>query len=162
MARVSAVSIKFEGGARMKAYLDALQSAVGSATGVRVGFLEDATYPSAAGANGKPRPLLHVAQVAFWNEFGTSRTPARPFFRGMIAKRSPSWGDHLGNHIRSARFDSSIALQIMGIEIKDDLVDEIASWPADNAPSTVARKGFSHGLVDTGAMQRAPDFEVLK
>lgn len=158
---MSAVQMEFNGGARMKAYLGALAAAVGGATGVRVGFLENATYPATRGPNGKPRPALHIATVAFWNEFGTSRAPARPFFRQMISKKSPAWGDELGQNLRAAQFDAAAALQAMGIEIKDDLVSEIVGWPADNAPSTVARKGFNKGLIDKGSMQRAPDFEVL-
>jgi hypothetical protein len=159
---MSAVQMGFKGGLRMNAYLAALQAAVGGAGGVRVGFLENATYPGTPSASGKPRPRLHIATVAFWNEFGTRYAKARPFFRQMIARESPTWGEKLGQNLRAARFDSATALQAMGIEIKDALVTSIVGWPADNAPSTAARKGFNKGLIDKGSMQRAPDFEVLK
>jgi hypothetical protein len=146
----------------MKAYLAAMQAAVGGASGVRVGFLENADYPAVPSASGAPRPALHVAQVAFWNEFGTARAPARPFFRGMIAKDSPDWGEQLARNLKAADYDSDTALAAMGLSIKDALTTAIVAWPADNAPSTVRRKGFNKGLVDKGVMQRATDFEVLK
>ena len=150
------VQMRLKGGENMKRYLAALEEAVGGATGVRVGFLENATYPATAKS-----ATLHVAQVAFWNEFGTSRAPARPYFRGMIGRELGDWGDRLGAYLKASRFDSSRAFALMGVEMKDALTNSIAAWPADNAPSTIARKGFDHGLVDRGIMERATDFEVL-
>lgn len=153
---MSSVELSVKGGARMKAYLEALRAAVGGANAVRVGFLEDATYPAQA-----KRDELHIAQVAFWNEFGTSGAPARPFFRGMINRESNHWGADLGGYLISVAYDAGRALAMLGLSVKDALTHAIASWPADNAPSTVAKKGFNHGLIDKGLMQRAPDFEVL-
>lgn len=154
---MSAVNLKIKGGNRMRLYLEALEQAVGEASGVRVGFLEHSTYP--ATPNG---PTLHVAQTAFWNEFGTSRAPARPFFRQMIAEELGDWGDDLAKLLKANEFDTEVAFGLMGTSIKDALTDKIASWPGDNAPSTIARKGFNHGLVDKGIMQRATDYEVLE
>jgi len=156
---MSAVNLTVKGGERMKRYLAAVQEAVGAARGVRVGFLENATYPPETAQRG---PTLHVAQVAFWNEFGTSRAPARPFFRGMIDRELGDWGDKLGKFLKASDFNSDTALGLLGTDVKDALTQEIARWPADNAPSTVARKGFNKGLVDKGVMQRSTDFEVLE
>jgi hypothetical protein len=157
VAAVSAVNLKVNGGARMKRYLEALQEAVGGASGVRVGFLEKSEYA----AEGPGGATLHVAQVAFWNEFGTSRAPARPFFRQMIGRELPDWGDKLGKFLRDTRFNADQSLALLGTDIKDALTESIVRWPADNAPSTIARKGFDKGLVHRGVMQRATDFEVL-
>jgi hypothetical protein len=123
---------------------------------VRIGFLEKSTYPATPSG-----PMLHVAQVAFWNEFGTSRAPARPYFRGMIRRDQDNWGVKLGRYLRASDFESDRAFALLGLDVKDSLTNSIASWPADNAPSTIARKGFDHGLVDKGIMQRATDYEVL-
>ena len=190
---MSAVSLDFHGGDRLKAYLAALQARVDGARGVRVGFLEDATYPDGDGGarlekaadrltsaqkaahpswesrlrawadwQSKNHPILHVAQVAFWNEFGTSTAPARPFFRNMISKESPDWGNSLGNYLTSSEFDATRALRLMGVEIEDDLKDSINSWASDNAELTQHIKGFNKGLADHSVMIRAADFEVLK
>jgi hypothetical protein len=152
---MAAVTLSFSGGERMKRTLEAMARDLGKAE-LRVGFLEGTKYPTTGrGKGGQP-----VAQVAFWNEFGTSRIPPRPFFRAMIARDSGNWGALLARYVKASGYHSLNALQLMGISIKDALVASIAQWPADNAPSTVRRKGFNHGLVDTGVMQRAPDFEV--
>jgi hypothetical protein len=153
---MAAVNLKVRGGNRMRAYLAGLEAAVGGASGVRVGFLEHSTYPSTPSESG-----LHVAQVAFYNEFGTSRAPARPFFRNMIKAQLGDWGAKLKKYLRGADFDTDIAFGLLGTDIKDALVDSIRRWPADNAPSTVRRKGFNHGLIDRGVMLRATEYEVL-
>jgi hypothetical protein len=155
---MTVVNLEVNGGERLKAYLEALQARIDDAKGLRVGFLEHATYP----AKSPKSPILHVAQVAFWNEFGTSRAPTRPFFRQMIAKDSGAWGESLGNYLTSSEFNATRALRLLGVEIQDELKESINAWPADNAPSTVKRKGFNHGLIDTAQMLRSVDFEVLK
>lgn len=159
---MSAVQMSFRGGERLRAYLAAAQSSAASARSVRVGFLEGATYPATQGANGRPRPRLNVAQVAFWNEFGTLRAPARPFFRQTIARESPGWGGKLGKFLRASHLDTGVALRALGTDVKDAIVQTIDAWPADNAPSTARRKGFNHGLVHTAHMMRSVDFEVLR
>lgn len=122
---------------------------------VRVGFLEKATYPSEPG-----KGALHVAQVAFWNEFGTTRAPARPFFRNTITEKSPAWGQDMANIAKAVGLNTAKILSLMGERIKDQIVQSIVGWPADNAPSTVERKGFNKGLVDKGVMQRSVDYEL--
>jgi hypothetical protein len=111
---------------------------------------------------GPPKPLvaLHVAQVAFWNEYGTETAPARPFFRNMIRSESPAWGDALGNYLKSTEYDAQRSLGLMGVDITDSLKSSINEWPADNAPLTVKIKGFNHGLIASNLMQRSTDYEV--
>ncbi len=150
------MKLGLKGGARMRLFLEALAAKTGAASGVRVGFLENATYPATP-----TRSQLHVAQVAFWNEFGTVTAPARPFFRGMIRENQEHWGDDLGGYLKANDFDSDQAFGLMGVEIKDSLTNKIATWPADNAESTAKRKGFNHGLVDSSVMQNSTGFEVL-
>lgn len=155
---MTAETLKLKGGTQMKRFLGALQEAVGGASGVRVGFLENATYPAGNNSAGE-----HVAQVAFWNEFGApgANIPPRPFFRNMIGDKLSDWGDRFGSHLKAADYDSQTAFEAIGIETKDALTDAIATWPGDNAPSTIAKKGFDHGLVDKAIMERSTDYEVL-
>lgn len=108
-----------------------------------------------------PAIVLPVATVAFWNNNGTSRVPARPFFTDMIAEQSPKWGSQLTSVLLAAKYDSKIALGRMGVLINDQLVKKIVDWPADNAPLTVAIKGFNKGLIDKGVMQRSSGYQVL-
>lgn len=155
---MSAEKLTVKGGARMRQALAQLRDASGKATQVRIGYLENATYSAGDGeGNG-----LHVAQVAFWNEFGTSRAPARPFMRQTIRANQDEWGDDLARYLKAAGFDSEVALQALGIRVRDQIVDAIQRWPGDNAPSTIARKGFDHGLVHRRTMKDATDFEVVR
>lgn len=103
---------------------------------------------------------LPVATVAFWQNFGTSRAPARPFFSDMIAEDSPTWGRKLAKIHKAANYDSKLTLERMGEYIQGRLVKKIVDWPADNAPLTVAIKGFNKGLIDSAAMQNATGYEV--
>lgn len=130
----------------------ALADIAGKMTGsVLVGFLESATYP-----DGTP-----VAAVAFWNEFGTSRIPARPFFRTTISEKSSEWARRLGDAAVHYDYDGAKALGAMGQTMAEDIQQSIVGWqdPA-NADSTVDQKGFNKPLIDTGVMQRSVDFEV--
>lgn len=105
-------------------------------------------------------PQLHVAQVAFWLEFGTTTQKPFPFFRSMIASKSENWGARLGSYLKTSEYDAGKALAKMGVLIQGQLVDSLESGPADNAPLTVFVKGFSKRGTDTSAMKRAVDFEV--
>jgi len=152
--KVAKISISRRGD--LNKALESLAKKIGTSPSVRVGFLEGRTYP-ASKKGGKPLP---VARVAFWNEFGTQRAPARPFFRNTIANLEPTLGKRLAAVAKSVGYDGEKTMALMGLGIKDKLVRAIAEWPPDNAPSTVAKKGFNHGLIDKGVMQRSVDYEV--
>lgn len=138
-----------------------------------MGFLENARYPEttnerflkAVGSKATPKvmPSISVAQVMFWNEYGTKTAPARPVFRTTIQKESPEWGDKLGKAIVAMNYDGEKALRLLGQSMRDDLENGIAQWEAPgNAPLTVKIKGFDKPLVDSGVAQRSPDFELVK
>jgi hypothetical protein len=112
---------------------------------------------------GAPQPaiVLTVATVAYWNNYGTATAPARPFFTNMIEQDSPNWSAELAAAVLKAGYDSTKALTLMGVHINDKLVQSINDWPADNAPLTVAIKGFNKGLTDRGIMLRSTDYEVV-
>lgn len=130
----------------------------GAPAGVKVGFLEGATYPGTDENAGLP-----VATVAFWNEFGTVKAPARPFFRNAIAKHSGEWGAQLAAALKASNFSAKTAMGVMGEVIKGQVVQSITDTNTPPlAPSTVKRKGFDKPLIDTGVMQRAVDYVVVE
>ncbi len=103
---------------------------------------------------------LSVAQVAFWNEFGTTTSKPRPFFRNTITKHSGEWGERLGKYLKSSEFDAGLALAKLGLLVQTQIEASIREWPADNAPLTVHIKGFDHGLVDHSTMLNSVRYEV--
>jgi hypothetical protein len=181
---MSAVTFKLRGGEHLKAELQRMAQGLKTARAVRVGFLEGATYPQGDGGARLARAAkkfpewrslfmawsrwqashptnMTVAQAAFWSEFGTSHSPPRPFFRKTISRHSGSWASALARFLRGAHMDARLALEKLGVLISEQLRASILSWPADNAPMTVAIKGFNHGLIDHGVMSRSVDYEVV-
>jgi hypothetical protein len=156
---MSVVTIKVQGGEKLEHALSQMAANAQPAT-LRVGFLEGATYPADAKRHRKGG--LHVATVAFWNEFGTRTAPPRPFFRTMIKKKSPGWGRSLARILQNNQYNSHKSMALMGVGISQQLQNSINSnIPPPNAPYTVAKKGFSRTLIDTGVMLRSVDFQVL-
>lgn len=118
---------------------------------VSVGFLDGATYP-----DGTP-----VAAVAFWNEFGNSEQPARPFFRNMIAEESPTWPKKMGKLAVATGYDGPRVLALMGEDLKGALQQSITSLDSPPlAASTIAAKGFAKPLIETSHMLNSIGYEV--
>jgi hypothetical protein len=177
-----------KGGDKLARVLGDLGRRMGNGT-VNIGFLSGARYPdSVKGADAlikglnklnavgpqkpgaKPRTTLTgpqqvqrgipVAQAAFWDEFGTATSKPRPFMRQTVAQKSPQWGDKMARLAVKTKYNGPLVLKLMGDGVKDQIVTAIKQWPPDNAPLTVAIKGFNKGLVHQGIMQRSVDYEV--
>jgi hypothetical protein len=101
---------------------------------VDVGFMEGATYP-----NGTP-----VAMVAYWNEFGKTKQPPRPFFRKMITENQKKWPNQIANLLRVTNYDGNKVLGLMGEEISADLIESIRNLnePALSPITLMLRKMF--------------------
>lgn len=175
-----AISANITGGDAIRRHLKHIEKQLGAGAAVKVGFLESATYTGERASRPVPRGtskeakfarFVHqqkgftgpVAQVALWNEYGTSRAPARPFMRFMVASKSPRWGIALGYALRRTDYDARAALAIMGEGISGQLKQSINEWKdPPNSPYTVAVKGFNKPLVDSAQMLNAVDFQVVE
>lgn len=173
---MAGVTVEFKGGAAIEKKLAEIARKVGRRETLKVGFLADATYSSGVDelrktgqkftAKQKQRQAkaaasgLHVAQVAFWNEYGTKNTPARPFFRNTIEAKGPTWGRAFGKNLVATNYNAEQSLARLGRGIQTQIREAINQWPADNAPATVAQKEFNKGLIDTSVMLRSVDFQV--
>ena len=119
---------------------------------VTVGFYETARYP-----DGTP-----VAAVAAWNEFGTSRSPERPFFRRTIEAVRETARELIreGTDGHTLVVDRALGDRL-GMYVAGELQQEIVNLQEPpNAPFTIAMKGSSNPLVDTGAMRQAVTWET--
>lgn len=122
---------------------------------VTVGVQSDA----GAGEDGVP-----LAAKAFWNELGTETIPERPFMRDTFDQQKGKWGrtaDTAISAILSDRFSPKRAFGVLGQMAEDDIKTAIGEggW-TPNAPSTIAQKGSSQPLIDTGAMRQAIRYKV--
>lgn len=151
--------VTISGGAKLQRALDEIARKIGDGAELRVGFLENATYP--VDADNPDDAGKSVAMVAAAQNFGTSRIPPRPFFSNMVKDKSPDWPRKLGNVLKQADYDVNLALGRMGEGIKGQLQQSIHETNAPPlAESTIARKGFAKPLIDTSHMLNSVDSEV--
>lgn len=187
MTGVAAKTITFElvggnAGGRITKYMKKLRKSLGDGASLKVGFLESETYPGGtyhfsksrlAGMNPEARAMARflegkkkfagpVAQVAFWQEFGTKTSPPRPFMRFTFAKYGGKWGKQLGEALIHTKYNVEDALAIMGLTMQEQVRTSIRNWrdPANSA-ITAGLKGKNKPLIDSGQMLRAVDFQVL-
>lgn len=141
------------GGEKLKDALRGLTDKISRPATLRVGFLEGATYP-----DGTP-----VAMIAAIQDYGAPKVgiPPRPFFRNMVADKSPEWPNAIAEQLRANNYDPARTLDVVGAAIAGQLRDSIL---ATNEPplkdATIRRKGFAKPLVDTGHLLNSIDHEV--
>lgn len=117
---------------------------------VRVGVLENATYP-----DGTP-----VAMVAFWNEYGTRTSPVRAFFRTTVSENKKNWVLSVQNLMKMHN-DPKQVMGLIGVHMQEQIVQSINTWSdPPNSAYTIAKKGFDKPLVERGIMMRSIKSEV--
>ena len=150
---------EISGGDKLRAALDDIARNLKRGGTVKVGFLEGATYP-----DGTSVPL-----VAALNEFGHGvkskegdyyQLP-RPFFRRMVAEKSGEWPKAIEGLLVANNYDARKVLELTGAAIAGQLRQSIVDLvDPPLAASTIARKGSSKPLVDTGHMLASVEYEV--
>ena len=97
-----------------------------------------------------------VAQVADWNEFGTDRIPARSFIGAFVEENENQIEADLercAEEYTRGR-DGKQMLTRLGLRYVGLIQQRIASGIAPpNSPATIARKGSSTPLIDTGQLR---------
>lgn len=106
-----------------------------------------------------------VAEVAFWNEYGTVTAPERSFIRSTIDENRSEL-ELLTSKLLKAVIDrkmtTEVALNKLGFKIQTLIQKKILTLnDPPNAESTVARKGFNNPLVDSRRLWRSVAYEVL-
>lgn len=104
-----------KGGDKMGDVLGKMAEGLSKASSVEVGFLENATYPDGTS----------VAMVAALDEFGHGNTPARPYFRSMIAKHKGEWPKAIGDLLKDNAYDAAKTLAQVGAGVKGQLQQSI-------------------------------------
>lgn len=116
---------------------------------LEAGFLEGVTYSDG----------MSVPMVASLNEFGTYNIPPRPFFRNAINKNSDKWGKVFLQGMQKQNAKNAFGL--LGERIRKDIVQSINDTnEPPNSPVTIARKGSSKPLVDTGLMRASVNYRI--
>jgi len=149
------VPVKTFGGKKLRETLNNIKKT--REKSLAVGFFPESKYD-----DGMP-----VAQVAFWNEFGTKTIPERPFFR-----HANNVSSHKVSNIFKSEtiYNSKNVISLSKVnkvgemwvnEIQDSIMGKGISY-VPNAPSTVAKKGHDKPLIDTELMLISPKYKVIK
>lgn len=184
MTGVAAKSLdaSLKGGKGLERALKLIAKRLGNGVAVKVGFFEQEKYPGGKyhwtekrlqGMSPEGRQLAEflegkdkfegpVAQVAFWNEFGTKTSPPRPFMRMTIASKSPRWGVGVANALRKFDYDAPRALDYVGQGMRGQFIQTIEQFKdPPNSRVTQDLKGFNRPLYNTGQMVAALAYEVI-
>ena len=100
---------------------------------------------------------LTMAQLGAIQHFGTQTIPARPWLDVGVKSGTQDYLEVIQNHSD----DIDNALEIIG----QIAVGKVQQYMTDlqspaNAPSTIARKGSSNPLIDTGALRQSVTYSI--
>lgn len=124
---------------------------------VKVGIL------SGTGEHPKAKRGQTIAEVGWWNEFGTHEegleaVPARPFLRTGLHDNIGKYRGLFKTVIKNVllqRITADQAVFVIGETAVADVKAKIVSISSPpNEPSTRRRKGSSNPLIDTGALRQ--------
>lgn len=106
-----------------------------------------------------------IVDKAIWNHFGTSRgIPARPFLYNAIRRHRRKYLEAMktsGAKILRGETTLQAVMNKLGVLAQGDVKAEIeATLTPPNAASTIATKGSSHPLIDTGEMKNNVTWKV--
>lgn len=120
---------------------------------VQVGFQEGQTYEDDTS----------LADVAAYNELGTSDSPARPFMRQSFENHEPELkaACEQVNKTLAEGGTTEKALKDLGVFCKGLVQQEIVDGGfVANKPSTIKKKKSEQPLIDTGHMRQSVDFVI--
>jgi hypothetical protein len=111
---------------------------------------------------------ISVIDYAVFNEFGTSRIPARPFMQTTYNKHAEEAGKYI-DYMAGKLIDGAVApmqvLKDLGLWYESKMkavIRDAKNWAVPNAASTVKMKGSSSPLIDTGRMLGSIKYEIEK
>lgn len=101
-----------------------------------------------------------TAMVAAKNHFGTDRIPARPFLDNGVERERATIAADVAKTLAAGKrpeqaIERAALLAVRGVQKQ---IDDTLSPP--NSPRTIARKGSSHPLIDTGNMRQSIAYKL--
>lgn len=106
---------------------------------------------------------VDIANIAMFNEVGTSRAPSRPFLRMSVDENTEKITKMCQAQVKRLAKGASAQeiLQTLGTFQKGLIQEKIGSGSfTPNAASTIRRKGSDHPLIDTGRMRQSVSFVI--
>lgn len=134
---------------------------------VRVGVLADAPKKEGTRAGKRGRQIQQaatLAQVAAAHEFGTDRVPCRSFIRATVdlkAAEIHATQESLVMLVATGKVTPEAAMERLGAFTQGLVQARIAEGiNPPLAASTIARKGSSKPLVDTGQLRSSITYQI--
>ena len=107
-----------------------------------------------------------IAEVAFYNEFGTARIPERSFIRSTFNEQRDTFIKFMGSEAAKSlegKQSMDTTIQRVGIKAQSEILKKFRDNDWDpNAPYTIAKKGSSTPLIDSGQLRQSITWEVKK
>jgi len=110
---------------------------------------------------------VSVVDYATYNEFGTSRIPARPFMQTTADTSKETvtkFTEYLVGRMIDGKITDTTVLQNLGAKYQSlvqKTISDAKNWAVPNAPGTILAKGSSSPLINTGRMVGAVRYEVV-
>lgn len=115
---------------------------------------------------GEGNKKASVLEYAMFNEFGTSRIPARPFMQTTydnhadeVKKFTELMVDKIINNSATTERTLKVIGEFYQMKVQQT-IREAKNWAAPNDPKTVELKGSSSPLIDTGRLIGAVRYEI--
>lgn len=119
---------------------------------IKVGIL------SGTGEHPKGTAGQTIAEIAWWNEFGTKHIPPRPFLRTGLRENLADYRAIIKTVLRNVmlrRMSANQALGLLGVKAVADVQAKITAISTPpNTAATIERKKSSNPLIDTGALRQ--------
>lgn len=109
---------------------------------------------------------VSVVDYAMYNEFGTRNIPARPFMATTYAQYGDQMSqfiDYLASRMFVGLISADRVLRVIGESYQAKVqmtIRNAKEWAVPNAPGTIAQKGSSSPLIDTGRMIQSVRYEI--
>ena len=110
---------------------------------------------------GKPHPnsKLTTVEIARINHYGNDRIPERPFLDVSIANKQGNLIARVNSDLRKGLTPDQVSerLGARAVGIVQKYITDLRTPP--NSPRTIAKKGSSNPLIDTGLMRQSVTYQ---
>ena len=105
------------------------------------------------------RAVLTTVDIARINHYGTDKIPARPFLDVSIAQKQGILIKSVNSDLRRCLTpdEAMDRLGARAVGVVQSYITKLRNPP--NSPSTIARKGSSNPLIDTGLMRQSVTYQ---
>lgn len=106
-----------------------------------------------------------MAQIAMWNELGTSTAPSRPFLRKSVDENADPINAMCAQQLKSITAGGTAEqslkqIGVFGVGLVQEKIESGSYEP--NAPSTIRKKKSDKPLIDTGKMRQSVKYVIRK